>query len=68
MLGDNFNSYKNLDCIVGRTPEEIKKLLAQLTLPSKIISMYAIGSTHYCWILLSDGNKIKKIKKEKIGE
>jgi hypothetical protein len=68
MLGDSLSNYKNLQCITGRTPEEIKSVISQLYLPSKIIAIYAVGNIHYCWINISEGNKIKKIKKEKIGE
>jgi hypothetical protein len=48
--------------LIGESGEDLHKQLTSITLPVKIISIYAQGSKHYAWIQTSA--KIVKKKKE----
>ncbi|RTL05194.1 hypothetical protein EKK58_08580 [Candidatus Dependentiae bacterium] len=60
---ENLNPYQKLDYLEAQGAEELKTQLLQIKTPINIISMYAVGSRHICWILTQD--KINKIKKDK---
>lgn len=62
-LFESINSNTHtLDYIVGDSAEELKALLKKITLPTNIVSIYAVGSKHFAWI--NTAAKIKKVKKE----
>ena len=63
--GDNLSSYKHLDFFTGDSPEDLKKQLDQIMLPSHIVSIYAVNGKHYAWVNLSEPVKKKPIKKGK---
>lgn len=50
--------------LIGESAEDLHKQLTSITLPVKIITIYAQGSKHYAWIYTS-AKIIKKTKKEK---
>lgn len=65
-LFDSLNSdSESLNYFVGLSADEIIAQLRQIRLPVKIISMYAVGSRHYCWFQTSA--KIKKVKGKQNG-
>jgi len=63
----SLGSYETLEYLEGSTLENLKLQLNQLTLPSKIISIYMDGTKHVAWVLLTAGTKIKKVSKNKKG-
>lgn len=63
-LGDNLSGLQNIEVLVAKNEQELHGLLKQLTLPTKIISIYGLNNRHYAWILTQ--NKIVKKKKKEI--
>lgn len=53
---------ENLNFLVGNSPEELEKMIKQITLPVQIISIYSSGSKHYAWFITTA--KIKKVKEK----
>jgi len=61
---DNLNQVGlGLEFLEALSAEELKKQIQSITLPTKIISIYAIGSRHIAWIQTTA--KVQKIKKDK---
>ena len=52
-----------LEFIEANSAEELHKILKSITLPTRIITIYAIGTKHIAWIETN-----AKIIKKKIGE
>lgn len=57
-------SPSGLVVLTGESGEDLHRQLTSITLPIKIISVYAQGSKHYAWIYTS-AKIVKKPKKEK---
>jgi hypothetical protein len=61
-LGENLSGYKTLEFLTGKTPDELKEQLLSIKLPYKIVSIYAVGSSHIAWIVPTV--QLKKITKK----
>lgn len=55
---DSLSGSQNIEVLVGRSPEEIKKQLVQIALPFSVLSVYAQNGRHYMWLKLTE--KIRK--------
>lgn len=63
-LFDNLNSNaENLNFFVSDSAQEMLDLIKQVRLPMNIVSMYAVGTKHYCWFRTT-AKIIKKTKKK----
>ena len=61
---ENLNNVgQNLDFLEGQSAKELLDQIKQIKLPIQIISMYAVGSRHFAWILTTA--KINKVTKGK---
>ena len=59
-LFENLNvTAKNLTFLVGMDQQDLLDQIQSITLPMRIISIYAVGSRHCAWI--QTASKIKKV-------
>lgn len=63
---ENLSGLKNIDFLIGITPQELLDQINTIRLPCRIISIYAVGSRHIAWVQCT--SKLKKVKKETIIE
>lgn len=63
---DSLNTYENLNYLESASAEELKNMIQSIKLPSKIISIYALGSRHYAWV--QTNSKIVKENKKSSKE
>lgn len=62
MAFDNLNDLGNtLEFLEGQSAQELLNQIKSITLPTKIIAMYSVGSRHFAWIQTTA--KIKKVIK-----
>ena len=57
------NEGRNLMFLVGLDANELLGQIKDITLPVRIISIYAVGSRHYAWIQTTA--KVKTVNREK---
>ena len=61
---ENLNNIsQNLTFLEGQSAQELLDQIKQIRLPIQIISMYAVGSRHFAWIVTTA--KINKVTKGK---
>lgn len=61
---DNLNNLShNFTFLEGQSAQELLDQIKQIKLPVQIVSMYAVGTRHYAWIITTA--KINKITKGK---
>jgi hypothetical protein len=61
-LFDSLNGLQNLTYLTGNSPEEIVTQIKSIRLPVRIISIYAMGSKHICWVETTA--KLNKVSKK----
>lgn len=61
---DSLNNLEKLEFLVGDSPESLKAMLKSITLPVRLLSIYAVGTKHIAWIMTDA--RIKKVKKEDV--
>lgn len=57
------NNYKYIEYLVAKNPEELKRMMREITLPFKVVSIYSHEGNHVAWLNLSENiRKIKNLK------
>jgi hypothetical protein len=67
-MSDDLSNYRNLDFLVGIDAADLKRQFDNIRLPYKIISIYAQGTRHYAWVLLSAPIRKKKVELKSIKQ
>ncbi len=62
-LGDSLSENSKVEFLVGNSAEELRIQLAQIKLPFRIVTIYAMGGAHIAWIIPT--LPIKKVIKTK---
>lgn len=62
MIGPSLNQYKEMVVLVGSDENDLLNQIRSIPHVVSIVSMYAAGTRHYCW-LVSD-RKLKLVKQE----
>jgi hypothetical protein len=62
-LGDSLSENSKVEFLVGNSAEELRIQLAQIKLPFRIVTIYAMGGSHVAWIIPT--LPIKKVIKTK---
>ena len=61
---ENLNNYsQNLNFLEGNSAQELLDQIKQFKLPVQILSIYAVGSKHFAWIVTTA--KVNKVSKGK---
>ena len=63
-LFTSLNNSKNIDFLIGDSPEDLRMQIAAIRTPVYIYSIYGSGTKHVAWIQTTV--KIKKVTKKEV--